>query len=370
MRYTHLWWLLWLETAAQLQLQVDGPAAYDHSQFVVKGDSIRITVQNTNATDVCIFIDDTRHCSPDRVVEVSGLAPGTRVIAASAGDEKAEVVFDVLPAEELTTRPLPAQHVAEPLDLPLVPLKRRLRYCALTNTLERHSQNLIFLRTAALLDRRRWLASIFVPANTNGDLREDFRRAFVPVHYVDLENIDFLELRKQVSDDLDPRMAALLKRCDVHVYANTYDDPDAAALAELAARYSSPGSKRVMELPNLHPPDTSVVDAFVAPSHFAASQTETALPIATIYPASIGTPLPQSLRRKGVFTVAHAGRLAPERSPGLFIRIAALVRRRRPRIVAAMAYTHTTRRSVMIHVLPRGPPSPACQGTTGPMFVL
>ncbi len=325
MRYTHLWWLLWLETAAQLQLQVDGPAAYDHSQFVVKGDAIRITVQNTNATDVCIFIDDTRHCSPDRVVEVSGLAPGTRVIAASAGTQTAEVVFDALPAEELPTRPLPEHHIKEPLELPLVPLRRRLNYCALTNSLERHSQNLIFLRTAALLDRRRWLASLFVPATAEGDLHEDFRRAFVPVHYVDLNNVDYQELRKQLSDDLDPRMASLLKKCDVHVYANTYDDPDAAALAELAARYASPHSKRVMELPNLHPPDTSVVDAFVAPSHFAASQTETALPIATIYPASIGTPLPRAPRRKGVFTVAHAGRLAPERSPGLFIRIAALV---------------------------------------------
>ena len=93
-----------------------------------------------------------------------------------------------------------------------------------------------------------------------------------------------------------------------------------------------------MELPNLHPPDTGVVDAFIAPSHFAASHTETDKPIATIYPASIGTPLPRALRRKGVFTVAHAGRLAPERSPGLFIRIAALVRRRRPRIIAAVAY--------------------------------
>ena len=325
MRYTHLWWLLGLQTAAQLRLQIDGPAAYDHSQFIIKGDSIRITVNNTNATDVCIFIDDTRHCSPDTVVEVSGLAPGTRVVAASAGTETAEVVFDIIPAEELPTRPLPAQHVAEPLDLPLVPLNRRLRYCALTNSLERHSQNLIFLRTAALLDRRRWLASVFVPANTNGDLREDFRRAFIPVHYVDLEGMDFLQLRKQAPDSLDPSMASLLKSCDVHVYANTYDDPDAAALAELAARYASPHSKRVMELPNLHPPSADIVDAFIAPSHFAASQTETALPIATIYPASIGTPLPRAPRRKGVFVVAHAGRLAPERSPGLFVRVAALV---------------------------------------------
>ena len=331
MRYTHLCWLLGLQTAAQLRLQIDGPAAYDHSQSVVKGDSIRITVNNTNATDVCIFIDDTRHCSPDRVVEVSGLAPGTRVIAASAGNEKAEVVFDVLPAEELPTRPLPENHIKEPLDLPLRPLKRRLNYCALTNSLERHSQNLIFLRTAALLDRRRWLASIFVPANTNGDLREDFRRAFIPVHYVDLEGIDFLELRKQAPDSLDPSMASLLSKCDVHVYANTYDDPDAAALAELAARYASPHSKRVMELPNLHPPSVDIVDAFVAPSHFAAAQTPTDKPIATIYPASIGTPLPRAPRRKGVFTVAHAGRLAPERSPGIFIRIAALVCIRRPR---------------------------------------
>ena len=337
MRHTHLCWLLGLQTAAQLRLQIDGPAAYDHSQFIIKGDSIRITVNNTNATDVCIFIDDTRHCSPDRVVEVSGLAPGTRVIAASAGDEKAEVVFDVLPAEELTTRPLPENHIKEPLELPLRPLKGRLRYCALTNTLERHSQNLIFLRTAALLDRRRWLASIFVPANTNGDLREDFRRAFIPVHYVNLSNVNYLELRKSKADTLDPRMAALLESCDVHVYANTYDDPDAAALAELAARYSSPGSKRVMELPNLQPPVVDVVDAFIAPSHFAAAQTPTDKRIATIYPASIGTPLPRAPRRKGVFVVAHAGRLAPERSPGLFIRIAALVCIRRPRIFAAMA---------------------------------
>ena len=325
MRYTHLWWLLGLQTAAQLRLQIDGPAAYDHSQFIIKGDAIRITVQNTNATEICIFIDATRHCSTDRVVEVSGLAPGTRVIAASAGTETTEVVFDIIPAEELPTRPLPAQHVAEPLDLPLVPLKRRLNYCALTNSLERHSQNLIFLRTAALLDRRRWLASIFVPATAQGDLHEDFRRAFIPVHYVNLDGVDFLQLRKQAPDDLDPSMASLLKRCDVHVYANTYDDPDAAALAELAARYSSPGSKRVMELPNLQPPVVDVVDAFIAPSHFAAAQTPTDKRIATIYPASIGTPLPRAPRRKGVFVVAHAGRLAPERSPGLFIRIAALV---------------------------------------------
>ena len=202
MRHTHLCWLLGLQTAAQLRLKIDGPAAYDHSQFMIKGDAIRITVQNTNSTEICIFVDATRHCAPDRVVEVSGLAPGTRVIAASAGNERAEVVFDVLPAEELTTRPLPLNHIAEPLELPLRPLKRRLRYCALTNSLERHSQNLIFLRTAALLDRRRWLASLFVPATARGDLREDFRRAFIPVHYVDLNNIDYQELRKQVSDEL------------------------------------------------------------------------------------------------------------------------------------------------------------------------
>ena len=85
MRYTHLCWLLGLQTAAQLRLQIDGPAAYDHSQFIIKGDAIRITVQNTNSSEICIFIDDARHCSTDRVIEVSGLAPGTRVIAASAG---------------------------------------------------------------------------------------------------------------------------------------------------------------------------------------------------------------------------------------------------------------------------------------------
>ena len=51
------------------------------------------------------------------------------------------------------------------------------------------------------------------------------------MHYVDLNNIDYQDLRKQVSDKLDPRMASLLSKCDVHVYANTYDDKDAAALA-------------------------------------------------------------------------------------------------------------------------------------------
>ena len=145
------------------------------------------------------------------------------------------------------------------------------------------------------------------------------------MHYVNLSNVNYLELRKSKADTLDPRMAALLRSCHVHVYANTYDDPDAAALAELATRYSKPNAKRVMELPNLQPPVVDIVDAFIAPSHFAAAQTETDKPIATIYPASIGTPLPRAPRRKGVFTVAHAGRLAPERSPGLFIRIAALV---------------------------------------------
>ena len=82
------------------------------------------------------------------------------------------------------------------------------------------------------MDRRRWLASLFVPATARGDLQEDFRRAFIPVHYVDLSNIDYQDLRKQVSDKLDPRMASLLSKCDVHVYANTYDDPDAAATPE------------------------------------------------------------------------------------------------------------------------------------------
>ena len=93
MRYTHLCWLLGLQTAAQLRLQIDGPAAYDHSQFIIKGDAIRITVQNTNSSKSASSSTPRAHCSTDRVIEVSGLAPGTRVIAASAGNERAEVGF-------------------------------------------------------------------------------------------------------------------------------------------------------------------------------------------------------------------------------------------------------------------------------------
>ena len=109
-------------------------------------------------------------------------------------------------------------------------------------------------------------------------------------------------------------MASLLKKCDVHVFANTYDDPDAAALAELAAirftfiRSASWSCRTCIRL-------MLISLMRLSPFHFAASQTETDKPIATIYPASIGTPLPRALRRKGVFVVAHAGRLAPERSP-------------------------------------------------------
>ena len=99
----------------------------------------------------------------------------------------------------------------------------------------------------------------------------------MPVHYVDLSNIDYQELRKQFSDSLNPRMASYYKMRRPRL-ANTYDDPDAAALAELAARYAHPGSKRVMELPNLHPPSTVCRGRVYRPSHFAASQTETDKP--------------------------------------------------------------------------------------------
>jgi len=328
---SHAWYLLLLLTAAAdpLRLVVDGPALGPEQDGIVVGDAVRLTVLHTNASDVCLFIDGDRYCSPDSVVEISGLAPGTRFIEATAGDQRAEVVFDVLPVRGPLVGALPVNHVAEPLDLPLMPLKRRLKYCALTNTLERHSQNLIFLRTAASLDRRRWTSAVFAPSTETerAGLGAELGKAFVPVHYVNLDGIDFRDLRTGRAVAMEEKTMALLRSCDVHVFANTYDDPDAAALAALAARYARPGTKRVMELPNLHPPDASIVDAFVAPSHFAAAQTVTSKPVATIYPAALVAPLPRARRRKNVVIVACAGRLAPERSPGLFVRVAARVRR-------------------------------------------
>ena len=117
---------------AQLRLQVDGPAAYDHSQFIIKGDAIRITVQNTNATDVCIFIDATRHCSTDRVIQVSAWRRHPRHCGLLRVMKGRRWSLNI-PAEELTTRPLPEPHRRTARAAP-PPLKRRPHTGALTNT--------------------------------------------------------------------------------------------------------------------------------------------------------------------------------------------------------------------------------------------
>ena len=289
-----------------------------------------------------------RYCAPDADIFLSGFAPGTHEVAASVGGRTASTIFDALPADAPRSE-TPANFVKEPLDLPAStnPFSRRRRVCLLSNTLERHSQNAIFLRVAAALDRTRWTTEWFVPAGeqTRGNgVREALQEAMVPVRYCDVSTVDFRRVREanlgRANDDAaawvlnDPRCAAALRRCDAHLYANTRDDPDAAALAELAAALGRPGSLRIMELPNLDPPKDAAADAFVAPSAFAAAAVDAGeRPVAVIYPAALidGTAT-KPPRVGGAFVVAGAGRLAVERSPGLFVRaVAALARDTRVR---------------------------------------
>ena len=142
---------------------------------------------------------------------------------------------------------------------------------------------------------------------------------------------------------------------DVVVFANARDSSD--GLLTTAARIATPRAVLVMELPNLFPHAPLDVDVLVAPSHYAATHysVEAAVAgaakrpaVAVINPgvdAAVFGPRPGTCHSQCLGTALPAGpngcaapcevvgflaRLAPEKSPGLFVHAAALVAERRP----------------------------------------
>ena len=108
------------------------------------------------------------------------------------------------------------------------------------------------------------------------------------------------------------------------------------ALTPFPHSYGPPHSKRVMDLPNTGPDPQFPVDAYVAPSFYAASHPSVQAlasahgrPIAVVHPAALRVAAydaPLAARDPAAKRiVGFLGRLSTERSPGLFLRAAALV---------------------------------------------
>lgn len=281
--------------------------------------------------EVCVGIDELpESCvtSTSEALTLSGFAPGTHLVRVRAGDAKSERLVDCV--QEASDEEAVGVVVDPPPPFDGSP---RRSLCVLTNSLEAHSQNAIFATLSEGLDRKRWNPTWFVPALESTPIAIRLRAASVPVHALSgLDDIDWRDLRKRRQLNDRPSLSEnALADCDVHLYANTYDDPSVAAMVEVAA-VLAPDSVRVMELPNLSPPPGSAVDAFVAPSRFAATHPSLksfeAVPRAIIYPAALD-PVAFDVEppTKKDFVVAYLGRLVPERSPGLFVRIVALLRR-------------------------------------------
>lgn len=276
--------------------------------------------------EVCVAIDELPESCVDSssdTLTLSGFAPGTHLVRVRG--EGTRLIDCVQEASD-------EEAVAVVVDAP-PPFEERppQSLCVITNSLEAHSQNVVFATLSEGLDKKRWSPKWFVPALETSQISLRLSAASVPVQAMPV-NIDWRDLRKRrQSNDTRTLGMNALGDCDLHLYANTYDDPFVAAMVEVAA-VLAPGSVRVMELPNLSPPPGSAVDAFVAPSRFAATHPSLgafeAVPRAIIYPAALDpADFDVEARPTRDFVVAYLGRLAPERSPGLFVRIVALLRR-------------------------------------------
>lgn len=119
-------------------------------------------------------------------------------------------------------------------------------------------------------------------------------------------------------------------RADVVIFANARDSSD--LLLSQAAQIARRDTKLVAELPNLFPLPDAAVDIYVAPSRYAANHASVRdLPTVVIPPgvdADIFKPLRES---ESVFTVVgFVARVAPEKSPNLFVHTAAILVKTHP----------------------------------------
>ncbi|KAJ8614054.1 hypothetical protein CTAYLR_005848 [Chrysophaeum taylorii] len=284
---------------------------------------------------MCLSVDGgPEACVEGPIVAISGITPGTHVIDARIGETRTEMVFDAVPSTPPPDRYVPI------FDGPAVPQTRR-SVCVISNSLEDHSQNFAFAAWTTALDPARWSPQWFVPEASALDVGVAplLRVKFVPIRAAE----PLVEWRSARGNPRHPAVsmwkarhaatAASLAACDAHVYANTYDDDFVAGMVELAAALA-PEATRVMELPNLYPPPDAPVDAYVAPSRFAARHASLRedTPRAVVYPAALDPrafdTTDRRAERRDRFVVAYLGRLAPERSPGLFVRAVAELRRR------------------------------------------
>ncbi|KAJ1446842.1 hypothetical protein M885DRAFT_228098 [Pelagophyceae sp. CCMP2097] len=208
---------------------------------------------------------------------VAAMGVGTHVLNVRVGDERASAILDVDPDDAAVDEDVDAGLLIESPadDLPPAHAAPR-KLCVLTNTLEAHSQNSIFLAVSLHLRPRGWETEWFVPETEAGrreGVAETLRRGLIPVRLVCLSTTDFSKLRAERLAATrpsatrwaaeNPSEARALAKCHVHYYANTFDDPSVASLSELAAALGRSGSVRIMELPNLFPPKDGAIDAFV-----------------------------------------------------------------------------------------------------------
>ena len=260
---------------------------------------------------VCIRWNGDEACAEGHELTVTGFLPGTHEIA--LGEQT--LLIDALP--EGDDQPVLSQE-----DVILGHIDDRYRkLCILTNSMAEHSQNRIFQTVSDGLNPRRWAIEWFVPEDHPNVTRVD-----------GLDELDWQLARKvRVTSTGRSPCRGWLERhdlrfdeCDVVWYANTFDDPSVAAMAELVS-FASPRALRVMDLPNIPVPPNVAADIFVAPSHFAKRSVHGK--VAVIAPAAFDGPLLPRRRQRKTFIVAYLGRLAPERSPGLFVRAIAKLRR-------------------------------------------
>lgn len=256
--------------------------------------------------------------------------------------------------------------------------KRRagvVRVSVLTPNLDANSQTLIFLRLLLLLPRHRYRPTVITASlpPSSSPVLSQLVSAGIPVLHVcpspcsmgpllaGLASAscpsDLHRLLPCQPSSLQPLLRHLGRGTDVVLSANTLGLPSSSLLLH-AARLAGPRPPlSVLELPNLHPPlDPAVLPcphALVAPSLFAATHPSVAalrqhcqghtnssssrpMPVVVIPPAALPPPsqpplppppsCPWPRPSTASLVVGYVGRLAPDRSPGLFVLAAHRVR--------------------------------------------
>ncbi|CAM9158120.1 unnamed protein product [Chrysoparadoxa australica] len=266
-------------------------------------------------------------------VEISRLKYGTHVFSVELessrfGNSSAAVTVDAIASgtvPQWTGTALPWQSVD--VDLESLLGTDQIRVAILTNHLEQHSQHSIFLTQCQSLPPEQfefvWFTARADHSRDRALLRQ-LKELLVPVHVVPV-----MEPSEEAADVVEAYRKSLAG-FDIALTTNSWDDKTVKALLKLAKAAEVPIV--VMELPNIYPQIPA--EAFVAPSRYVAGHPSVAglqIPTRVIYPAASGAvedciPAGQPYRGHGAIRVGYLGRLHIERSPGLFLHVASLLK--------------------------------------------